>query len=129
MHRAASALFLLALTVFGSIGGGGGSAGSRADATSAVGGGSARRDRANDVPAGAAAPPPAGGPIRSPGGTAFRFPVGEKDAPRSATDGAPPFSLTATDGPGLALVAVDARGVLEPPLALTAPHPPLHNPR
>src|ERR1044072_8158662 len=105
MHRAASALFLLALTVFGSIGGGGGSAGSGADATSAVGGGSARRDRAIDVPGSAAA--------RAPGGPSSPSPVGEKDDPRSPPDGAPPFRLPAPDGPGLALVAVDARGVLE----------------
>ena len=41
----------------------------------------------------------------------------------------PPISLTASDGTGLALVALEANGVLEPPLAFTELHLTFENPR
>ena len=43
--------------------------------------------------------------------------------------GSPPIGLTASDGTGLALVAVEANGVLEPPLAFTELHLTFENPR
>jgi tetratricopeptide (TPR) repeat protein len=42
---------------------------------------------------------------------------------------AAPISLTASDGTGLALVALEANGVLEPPLAFTELHLTFENPR
>jgi hypothetical protein len=57
----------------------------------------------------------------------FRFaktPAGRTDA-----ETAPPIGLTASDGTGLALVAVEANGVLEPPLAFTELHLTFENPR
>ncbi|MFL6235801.1 MAG: VIT domain-containing protein [Thermoanaerobaculia bacterium] len=44
-------------------------------------------------------------------------------------DSAAPISLTASDGTGLALVALEADGVLEPPLAFTELHLTFDNPR
>ncbi len=111
MRRAVPSLFLLVLSVVGGIGGYGALTAAGSDA--ARGGTDARGTGGLvDAPLNAAA--------LAPGGTSFRFPVAAKDDPRAvAADPAPPFSLTATDGTGLALVALDARGVLEPPLAFT----------
>lgn len=58
--------------------------------------------------------PGSGSPVR-PAPVSFRFP----DAERDTLEQAPPFDLTASDGTGLRLVAVEANGVLEPPLAFT----------
>jgi hypothetical protein len=44
-------------------------------------------------------------------------------------EAAAPISLTASDGTGLALVALEANGVLEPPLAFTELHLTFENPR
>jgi len=121
MYRAVPVV-LLALSVVGSFvgqGAGGGSAGGNGGDA-----GGAPRLREADVPA---SPRAASAP---PGGRSFRFPVATKDDPRgTAADRTPPFSLTATDGTGLALVALDARGVLEPPLAFTELHLTFENPR
>ncbi|HET9766833.1 MAG TPA: VIT domain-containing protein, partial [Thermoanaerobaculia bacterium] len=119
MHRAVPSLFLLALSVVGGVDGGtrataGGEAGQAGDAARGAG-------SLVDSPTRAA---------EAPGGTSFRFPVAAKDDPRGvAADHAPPFSLTATDGTGLTLVALDARGVLEPPLAFTELHLTFENPQ
>lgn len=59
--------------------------------------------------------------------TSFRFakaPAGPPEAESAA-----PISLTASDGTGLALVALEADGVLEPPLAFTELHLTFENPR
>ena len=56
----------------------------------------------------------------------FRFTKGEAEAP--AEPGAP-IRLTASDGTGLALVALEANGVLQPPLAFTELHLTFENPR
>lgn len=50
-------------------------------------------------------------------------------AERSASEAAPPIRLTASDGTGLSLVALEANGVLEPPLAFTELHLTFENPR
>src|SRR5262249_6424794 len=47
---------------------------------------------------------------------------------RPATDLAPPWSLTASDGSGLVLTRVDAKAVVEGPLAFTELHLYFHNP-
>jgi tetratricopeptide (TPR) repeat protein len=57
----------------------------------------------------------------------FRFAksaAGDREA-----EPAPPIGLTASDGTGLALVALEANGVLEPPLAFTELHLTFDNPR
>jgi hypothetical protein len=46
-----------------------------------------------------------------------------------STEPAAPIGLTASDGTGLALVALEANGVLEPPLAFTELHLTFDNPR
>lgn len=56
----------------------------------------------------------------------FRF---AKPADRPTADPVAPVSLTASDGTGLALVALKADGVLEPPLAFTELHLTFENPR
>src|SRR5689334_9068439 len=43
-------------------------------------------------------------------------------APLERTDLSPPFSLTASDGSGLVLVRVDAKAVVQGPLAFTELH-------
>lgn len=48
---------------------------------------------------------------------------------RPAADAVAPIQLTASDGTGLALVALEADGVLEPPLAFTELHLTFENPR
>ncbi|HMG52583.1 MAG TPA: VIT domain-containing protein, partial [Kofleriaceae bacterium] len=48
--------------------------------------------------------------------------------PRPAGEIAPPWSLTASDGSGLMLTRVDARAVVEGPLAFTELHLYFHNP-
>jgi tetratricopeptide (TPR) repeat protein len=45
------------------------------------------------------------------------------------TEPASPIQLTASDGTGLALIALEANGVLEPPLAFTELHLTFENPR
>jgi hypothetical protein len=57
----------------------------------------------------------------------FRF--SKPDADRPAAEPAAPISLTASDGTGLALVALDASGLLEPPLAFTELRLTFENPR
>ncbi|HEX4960218.1 MAG TPA: VIT domain-containing protein [Thermoanaerobaculia bacterium] len=57
----------------------------------------------------------------------FRFSK-SSDAGPAAEPGAP-IRLTASDGTGLALVALEANGVLEPPLAFTELHLTFENPR
>lgn len=56
----------------------------------------------------------------------FRF---QKTFEEPETDEAAPIGLTASDGTGLALVALEANGVLEPPLAFTELHLTFENPR
>ncbi len=56
----------------------------------------------------------------------FRF---AKAPDRPDAGPVPPIGLTASDGTGLALVAVEANGVLEPPLAFTELHLTFENPR
>jgi len=56
----------------------------------------------------------------------FRF---AKAAAEPAVEPAAPIRLTASDGTGLSLVALEANGVLEPPLAFTELHLTFENPR
>lgn len=56
----------------------------------------------------------------------FRFTMTQEE-PEAET--VSPISLTASDGTGLALVALEANGVLEPPLAFTELHLTFENPR
>jgi tetratricopeptide (TPR) repeat protein len=62
-----------------------------------------------------------------PASTSFRFQKTAADRP--AAESASPISLTASDGTGLALVGLEASGVLEPPLAFTELHLTFENPR
>ncbi len=57
----------------------------------------------------------------------FRFPKAPTDEPTA--EAAAPISLTASDGTGLTLVALEVNGVLEPPLAFTELHLTFDNPR
>ncbi len=57
----------------------------------------------------------------------FQFPKAPAEPPEN--EPAAPISLTASDGTGLALVALEADGVLEPPLAFTELHLTFENPR
>src|SRR5262245_28015612 len=57
----------------------------------------------------------------------FRFP--QSTAERTAEEPEAPVRLTASDGTGLALVALEANGLLEPPLAFTELHLTFENPR
>jgi len=57
----------------------------------------------------------------------FRF--AKLPADPSEVEEAAPIGLTASDGTGLALVALEADGVLEPPLAFTELHLTFENPR
>src|SRR6185295_3440815 len=57
----------------------------------------------------------------------FQFPKASRE--RTETESAAPLSLTASDGTGLALVALEADGILAPPLAFTELHLPFENPR
>jgi hypothetical protein len=60
----------------------------------------------------------------------FSFQKGSPDrSPAEAAEPAAPLSLTASDGTGLALVALEANGALEPPLAFTELHLTFDNPR
>jgi tetratricopeptide (TPR) repeat protein len=59
--------------------------------------------------------------------SSFRFAKAPAGPP--ASEPAAPISLTASDGTGLALVALEANGVLEPPLAFTELHLTFENPR
>jgi tetratricopeptide (TPR) repeat protein len=59
--------------------------------------------------------------------SSFRFPQASGSGP--ATEPGAPIRLTASDGTGLALVALEANGVLEPPLAFTELHLTFENPR
>ncbi|HEY4574063.1 MAG TPA: VIT domain-containing protein, partial [Thermoanaerobaculia bacterium] len=67
---------------------------------------------------------PAAAPFQS---ASFRFAKAHAGPP--ASEPAAPISLTASDGTGLALVALEANGVLEPPLAFTELHLTFENPR
>ncbi|HVG08455.1 MAG TPA: VIT domain-containing protein [Thermoanaerobaculia bacterium] len=57
----------------------------------------------------------------------FRFAKPAADEPAAAAS--TPIRLTASDGTGLSLVALEANGVLEPPLAFTELHLTFENPR
>src|SRR6185295_16820807 len=57
----------------------------------------------------------------------FQFPKASPE--RTETESVAPISLTASDGTGLALVALEADGILEPPLAFTELHLTFENPR
>ncbi len=57
----------------------------------------------------------------------FRFEKTAAERPAAGTDA--PIRLTASDGTGLSLVALEADGVLEPPLAFTELHLTFENPR
>ncbi len=60
----------------------------------------------------------------------FSFPKGSPDrSGGESAEPAAPLSLTASDGTGLSLVALEANGVLEPPLAFTELHLTFDNPR
>ncbi|HEY0555156.1 MAG TPA: VIT domain-containing protein, partial [Thermoanaerobaculia bacterium] len=60
----------------------------------------------------------------------FSFPKGSPDrSSGESAEPAAPLSLTASDGTGLSLVALEANGVLEPPLAFTELHLTFDNPR
>ncbi len=58
--------------------------------------------------------------------SSFRFAKNGIDRPEA--EPAAPIGLTASDGTGLALVAVEVNGVLEPPLAFTEMHLTFENP-
>jgi tetratricopeptide (TPR) repeat protein len=66
-------------------------------------------------------------PRAIPATASFRFQKADVD--RSVVEDASPISLTASDGTGLALVGLEASGVLEPPLAFTELHLTFENPR
>ncbi|HEV7504852.1 MAG TPA: VIT domain-containing protein [Thermoanaerobaculia bacterium] len=59
--------------------------------------------------------------------SSFRFPQASGSGPGAEL--ASPIQLTASDGTGLSLVALEANGVLEPPLAFTELHLTFENPR
>lgn len=60
----------------------------------------------------------------------FRFAKLSQDRPADpSADHAAPIGLTASDGTGLALVALEANGILEPPLAFTELRLTFENPR
>jgi hypothetical protein len=59
--------------------------------------------------------------------SSFRFSPAPGSGP--AAEPASPIQLTASDGTGLSLVALEANGVLEPPLAFTELHLTFENPR
>jgi hypothetical protein len=61
-----------------------------------------------------------------PPSSSFRFAKNGTDRPEA--EPAAPIGLTASDGTGLALVAVEVNGVLEPPLAFTELHLTFENP-
>jgi len=114
MVRFAAPLCLVALLTIGAIGGGGDSPRQ------------GRTPQRRPVSAIAEVDRPL--PPKVPGGRSFRFPADVAPV-ADAADATPPFSLTASDGTGLTLVALDARGVLEPPLAFTELHLTFENPR
>src|SRR3954453_17147802 len=58
--------------------------------------------------------------------SSFRFPT---SGAGMVVEPAGPIQLTASDGTGLSLVALEANGVLEPPLAFTELHLTFENPR
>jgi hypothetical protein len=67
----------------------------------------------------------------APGVASASFRLAKPAADRSPADGPEPpapIRLTASDGTGLALVALEANGVLEPPLAFTELHLTFENP-
>src|SRR5258708_471400 len=72
----------------------------------------------------------AGARIATPGVRPASFrPVKATDRPPAdSTEPPAPIRLTASDGTGLSLVAVEANGVLEPPLAFTELHLTFENP-
>ena len=124
MARAVPPLFLLAVALVGGFVGH-----SRGGSTTT--GAAAERDEGKRSGADVAAAVPAARPrvFVAPGKSfRFRFPA-ESQRDVAERDATPPFSLTATDGTGLALVSIRARGVLEPPLAFTELYLTFDNPR
>jgi tetratricopeptide (TPR) repeat protein len=79
---------------------------------------------------GSDAPPPGGSTSTRVAPASFRFAKASTErqatAPIASTA---PIRLTASDGTGLSLIAVEANGVLEPPLALTELRLTFENPR
>ena len=87
------------------------------------------RDPAADPAPGSTVAPAvaAGAPLTAvPATASFRF---SEPAEPAAADAGAPIQLTASDGTGLALVALEADGVLEPPLAFTELRLTFENPR
>ena len=83
-----------------------------------------------DHAAPAAAHPAAGFAAAAFQPASFSFPKGSPDrSGGESAEPAAPLSLTASDGTGLSLVALEANGVLEPPLAFTELHLTFDNPR
>lgn len=78
------------------------------------------------TPALTAAPVTSARPARTPGVTPMRMRALVTE--RRAGDVAPPFTLTASDGSGLLVTRIDARAVVEGPLAYTELHLYFHNP-
>ncbi len=86
----------------------------------------ATHESAPDVAAEPSAPGFAAAAFRP---ASFSFSKSRPDRPAEPSEPAAPLSLTASDGTGLALVALEANGVLEPPLAFTELHLTFDNPR
>ncbi len=123
MARAVPPLFLLAVALVGSF------VGHSRGGSTTTGAADERDAGGKRVGVAAASAAPAARPrVFVPPGKSFRFPA-EPQRDVAERDATPPFSLTATDGTGLALVAIRARGVLEPPLAFTELYLTFDNPR
>jgi tetratricopeptide (TPR) repeat protein len=71
----------------------------------------------------------AAAPASKPSSASFRFAKSAEGTLSERTEEAAPIRLTASDGTGLSLVALEADGVLEPPLAFTELHLTFENPR
>src|SRR6185503_19081190 len=100
MTRAVPSLFLLAVTVVGGI--------AAHERGGSAGGAGGRRGLAGERDAGGVMTPLGAARLLPPaGGKSLRFRMPERDQP--SDEPTPPFSLTSTDGTGLALVAVQAR--------------------
>lgn len=61
--------------------------------------------------------------------SSFRFTKASAEPPAVPAGATAPIQLTASDGTGLSLVALEVNGVLEPPLAFTELHLTFENPR
>ena len=68
------------------------------------------------------------GPPEGPTVTAAAMPIFASSTPPAPRDAPPPFALTASDGSGLRVTRVDARAVVQGPLAFTELHLYFHNP-